>query len=96
MIDAKASPEGTVIDVDDDGPGIPVADRERAFEPFVRLEETDRGAGLGLALVKRIVANHGGSVMALESPFGGCRIRTFWPLASAPVEYIVNDSLWRR
>lgn len=81
IINASATPAGVTIDVDDDGPGIPEPDRKRAFEPFVRLEETGRGAGLGLALVKRIVANHGGTAMALQSPLGGCRIRTFWPCA---------------
>jgi two-component system sensor histidine kinase RstB len=88
IVDASVSMFGTTIDVDDDGPGIPELDRARAFEPFVRLEETGRGAGLGLALVKRIVANHCGTAMALESPVGGCRIRTFWPLNPAAREEI--------
>ena len=86
IINATATPAGVIIDVDDDGPGIPEPDRQRAFEPFVRLEDTGRGAGLGLALVKRIVANHGGTAVAVESPFGGCRIRTFWAFAATPDE----------
>ncbi|MES2789834.1 MAG: ATP-binding protein [Planctomycetota bacterium] len=86
IVDVRVSPTGATIDVDDDGPGILESDRERVFEPFVRLEETGRGAGLGLALVKRIVANHSGTVMALESPLGGCRIRTFWPATSSASE----------
>ena len=72
----------TIIDVDDDGAGIAKADRERVFEPFVRLDEAvDKGSGvgLGLALVKRIVTQNGGSVEVLSSPLGGCRIRTRWP-----------------
>lgn len=84
VVDAHATEKGTTIDVDDDGMGIPASDRERVFEPFVRLEESGHGAGLGLALVKRIVANHCGSVTALPSPLGGCRIRTFWPVVSDP------------
>lgn len=82
IIETNVSPTGITIDIDDDGPGIPESDRERVFEPFVRLEETSRGAGLGLALAKRIVANHSGTVTALESPLGGCRIHTFWPTAT--------------
>jgi signal transduction histidine kinase len=79
VIDIDDSPHELAIVVDDDGPGIPLGDRQRVFEPFVRLEKSGRGAGLGLALVKRIAANHGGTVDAQESPLGGCRIRTVWP-----------------
>ena len=75
----------TTIDVDDDGSGIPLQDRERVFEPFVRLNDgangSSHGVGLGLALVKRIVTQHGGSVEVMNSPLGGCRIRTNWPSA---------------
>lgn len=86
VVNAVVTPDGVTIDVDDDGPGIPEPDRERAFEPFVRLEDSGAGAGLGLALVKRIVASHGGTTIAMESPFGGCRIRTFWPFSATPDE----------
>jgi two-component system, OmpR family, sensor histidine kinase RstB len=77
----------TVVDIDDDGGGIPQSERTRVFEPFVRLRDDlpDRGVGLGLALVKRIVTRHGGSVEALTSPLGGCRIRTTWPDADQPL-----------
>ena len=71
------------LDIDDDGCGIPVAERSRVLEPFVRLEHSDssngRGVGLGLALVDRIVSQHGGQLLVLETPSGGCRIRTTWP-----------------
>ena len=85
VVGASSDEQSTVIDVDDDGPGIPEADRSRVFEPFVRLEAasgtTDaRGVGLGLALVHRIVQRNGGSIEVLDSPLGGCRIRTRWQL----------------
>jgi two-component system sensor histidine kinase RstB len=80
-IRAQSAAGVTIVDIDDDGPGIPEGERDRVFQPFVRLENDspDHGVGLGLALVKRIVAQHGGTVQALASPPGGCRIRTTWP-----------------
>jgi signal transduction histidine kinase len=60
-----------VFVVDDDGPGIPEAEREHVFDRFTRLDEArgraDGGAGLGLAVVRRAVEHHGGTVEALES-----------------------------
>jgi signal transduction histidine kinase len=62
--------------VEDDGPGIPEAERERIFEPFYRppgSSETGSGAGLGLALVRRIARHHGGEVRCLPRAGGGVR-----------------------
>jgi signal transduction histidine kinase len=73
-----------VIEVVDDGPGIPVQDRLRVFERFVRLDEArDRGgggAGLGLAIVAEVVAAHGGSVEARDAGDGGALLRVVLPL----------------
>lgn len=69
--------------VDDDGPGIPAADRVRIFEPFVRLDESRNratgGVGLGLAIVRRVAEWHGGTVAVVDSPLGGCRFVLSWP-----------------
>ncbi|HRE44187.1 MAG TPA: ATP-binding protein, partial [Terricaulis sp.] len=64
--------EGVVIvDVADDGPGIPADQRESVFEPFVRLnEEGTRGAGLGLAAARSIARAHGGDIAILERETG--------------------------
>ena len=71
--------------VDDDGPGIPEADRERVFERFVRLDEArardSGGVGLGLAIVADLVREHGGSVVATEAAIGGARLEVTLPLA---------------
>jgi signal transduction histidine kinase len=69
--------------VDDDGPGIPEAERHRVFESFVQLERPagrKTGFGLGLAIVKRAVEWHGGEVSVTESPAGGARFRVGWPV----------------
>lgn len=75
-----------VLQVDDDGPGIPPAARGRVFERFVRLEEArDRdsgGTGLGLAIVAEVAAHQGGAATALASPLGGARFEIRLPRGS--------------
>jgi signal transduction histidine kinase len=65
-----------VLTVDDDGDGIPEADRERIFEPFRRLEAAaDRpGSGLGLALVAQQARDHAATVQVQTAPAGGTRV----------------------
>lgn len=71
-----------MLHVDDDGPGIPVAERERLFEPFARLDASrDRrsgGFGMGLAIVKQIARWHGGRAEISESGLGGARVSIIW------------------
>jgi len=60
-----------IIDVEDNGPGIPADQRETVFEPFVRLnEEGTRGAGLGLAAARSIARAHGGDIVILDAEKG--------------------------
>ena len=77
-----------IIEVDDDGPGVPEREIERAFEPFHRLESSRSretgGAGLGLAVVRAIARGHGGEVTLLNRPEGGLRARVTLPLALRP------------
>lgn len=74
-----------VLAVADDGPGIPIEDRYRIFERFVRLEDSrareEGGAGLGLALVGAVAAAHNGSVMVADSSLGGASFELRMPLA---------------
>jgi signal transduction histidine kinase len=76
------------LEVDDDGPGIPEADRERVFERFVRLDDArardDGGSGLGLAIVAELVAAHGGTVAITSSPLGGTRVEVTLPRLPDP------------
>lgn len=86
QVTISVSAESSIVTVfvDDDGPGIPTQDRERVFEPFTRLNgnvET-QGVGLGLAIVRRIVMQHGGKARVASSSSGGCRIETTWPESS--------------
>lgn len=72
-----------VIEIDDDGPGVPSSERARVFERFVRLDESRQrasgGTGLGLAIVDGIVVDHGGEVRMETSPLGGARLRVTFP-----------------
>ena len=79
-----AERDGVVLlEVDDDGPGVPEADRERVFERFVRLDDARArdggGSGLGLAIVAELVAAHGGTVAIGTSPAGGTRVGVSLP-----------------
>jgi signal transduction histidine kinase len=71
------------IVVEDDGPGIPAEQRVRVLEPFARLDDSRSrdtgGVGLGLAIVARVLASHGGHVEVGDAPCGGAQLRTVWP-----------------
>jgi signal transduction histidine kinase len=75
-----------VLEVGDDGTGIPVADRSRVFERFVRLDESrardDGGSGLGLAIVRKIVDTSHGTVEIEDAPAGGARFVVRLPRVS--------------
>jgi signal transduction histidine kinase len=82
--------EGAVLfAVDDDGPGIPILERETIFERFIQGEQTIKrdgaphGAGLGLAFCKLVVEQLGGHIWADASRIGGARIAFTLPLAPA-------------
>src|SRR4051794_1113716 len=76
-ISAKQKDEMVEIAIDDDGPGIPEALREKVFEPFVRLDEQPMGdtggTGLGLTIARDVVLSHGGELRLDQSRRGGRR-----------------------
>jgi PAS domain S-box-containing protein len=90
-IDASTTPEVMIagqvdgalvrISVDDNGPGIPVAERERVFTPFFTTR--GRGTGLGLALVQKIIVTHNGRIQVGRSPQGGASLQVILPIAAS-------------
>ena len=78
-IAARLADGRAVLSVEDDGPGIAPADRERVFDPDYSTK--GRGSGLGLAIVARIAAEHGGTVRVEENAPHGCRFLLEWPAA---------------
>ncbi|MEL6178003.1 MAG: ATP-binding protein [Myxococcota bacterium] len=83
VVTAVQEDNQVVVQVRDDGPGIPEEQRLRLLEPFTRIERSRErqhgGLGLGLAIVHRIVTAHGGTVTIEEAPEGGACITTRWP-----------------
>ncbi|SDP16294.1 HAMP domain-containing sensor histidine kinase [Phyllobacterium sp. OV277] len=74
-----------IIQVEDEGPGIPPEQRNRVFEPFHRLHTRDRGVGLGLNLVQEIVQLHHAQVIVTKAPGGGaCFIIKFSATSLVP------------
>ena len=76
----RATREGNhaLIEILDDGPGIPESQRARVFDPYYTTKGD--GTGLGLAIVKKVVLEHGGEIDVDESPSGGARFVVRIPL----------------
>jgi signal transduction histidine kinase len=77
-------PRMVVVDIEDDGPGIPAPDLERVFEPFHRGEPSRNretgGVGLGLPIARNIMRAHGGDVVIANRPTGGARATVTLPI----------------
>jgi signal transduction histidine kinase len=84
-IEVQDEPDGVRVLVDDAGPGIPADMRERVFAKFVRVPGTGkRGSGLGLNIVRDVVAAHGGTIGIEQSPLGGARVWFVLPHGDRP------------
>jgi signal transduction histidine kinase len=71
---------GALLEVEDDGPGVPLEEQATIFERFQRGEgRTGAGTGLGLAIVKRLVERHGGTVELVSTPGEGARFEVWLP-----------------
>jgi signal transduction histidine kinase len=78
-----APPERVVLTVADTGPGISADALPHIFEPFFTTKPAGEGTGMGLAIVKEIVDEHGGEVVAENGPAGGAVFRVSLPIATA-------------
>ena len=77
-----AADGAALLQVDDAGPGIPPAERERVFDRFYRRGQSDEaGTGLGLAIVRGVAQRHGATVTLGDSPLGGLRVSLKFPPA---------------
>lgn len=85
FIDVNNAPDGIVLAVADDGPGIPAEDRERVLQPFMRLERdrASTGSGLGLSLVAAVMRLHRATMELLDNQ-PGLVVRCRLPVAKAP------------
>jgi signal transduction histidine kinase len=76
--------------IDDEGPGMPVRERERVFETFYRShrdqESSTTGSGIGLAVVRELAVLHGGSAWIEDAPGAGARVVVEFPGAYVAVE----------
>jgi signal transduction histidine kinase len=81
--------EAFIINIDDDGPGVPESMRDSVFDPYMTTKAD--GTGLGLSIVKKIVVEHGGTVDASPSPLGGARFRIRIPRLASPAAQAVRD-----
>jgi two-component system OmpR family sensor kinase len=101
-IELRLHAEGSdaVVEVADDGPGVPMELREQIFERFVRGDgpadtAVGGGSGLGLAIVDAVAKSHGGSAEVGESESGGARFTIRLPLRSVGSERGINPALDR-
>ncbi|MFL5352066.1 sensor histidine kinase [Archangium sp.] len=77
-VTVQGEPGGILLTVEDQGPGVSPADAHRVFEPFFTTRTT--GTGLGLAVVRRVVLAHGGTVSVGQRTGGGARFELHLPL----------------
>ncbi|MEV7193259.1 HAMP domain-containing sensor histidine kinase [Streptomyces sp. NPDC093510] len=88
-VTTRSEGDRAVLEVSDDGSGVPESERERIFERFVRLDDArtrdEGGAGLGLAIARDVAVRHGGTLVVREAPSGGAlfELRLPGPQSSA-------------
>jgi two-component system, OmpR family, osmolarity sensor histidine kinase EnvZ len=73
-----------IINIDDDGPGIPKEEHDNVFKPFYKINksrgDSKSSVGLGLSIASDIIKSHGGNILLESSPINGLRVKIFLPL----------------
>jgi two-component system osmolarity sensor histidine kinase EnvZ len=83
VIKLKKSSNAIYVVIDDDGPGIPIKERENVFKPFYKIDksraDSKSSVGLGLAIASDVIRSHGGNIKLETSSTKGLRVRIFLP-----------------
>ena len=83
VIDIKKSVNNIVINIDDNGIGIPEKERENVFKPFYKIDksrgDSKSSVGLGMSIASDMIQSHGGSIKLENSSLGGLRVKIFLP-----------------
>ncbi len=83
FIETKKSINGTIVTVEDNGPGIPKNEYSNVFRPFYRIDKSrglnKSGVGLGLSVAQDIVKSHGGNISLSESRYKGLLVKISFP-----------------
>ena len=83
-VDLHKSANRAIINIEDDGPGIPEKEYDNVFKPFYKIDkgraETKSSVGLGLSIASDIIRSHGGNVKLEKSSLNGLRVKIFLPV----------------
>jgi len=82
-VGVRAEGDQVLVEVSDDGPGMPAPLLKRIFDPFFTTKGVGEGTGLGLAVVRQVVTRHGGQVSVQSSPGAGAKFTVALPSAAA-------------
>src|SRR3954453_16809645 len=78
--------QSVVLEVSDDGPGVPEDVQPRIFDPFFTTKEVGKGTGLGLTVAYAIIQEHGGRITVTSAPDMGASFFVALPITDAPVK----------
>lgn len=82
-LNVRCGPQAIAVTVEDDGPGIPSDERETVLEPFHTTRAAGEGTGLGLAVVRSVMQEHGGALVIGTSRWNGCAVVLQWPASAS-------------